>query len=51
MAVCPSCEARFDPIDDVDVVTGDVAETIGNQAVYLCPECDTILGYSQIGPF
>jgi Zn-finger nucleic acid-binding protein len=51
MATCPNCEAAFDPIEDVDVTTGDVPETHGSQAVYLCPDCETVLGYSQVGPF
>jgi hypothetical protein len=38
-------------IEDVDVRTGDVPSTNGSQAVYLCPECETVLGYSQVGPF
>jgi len=51
MATCPNCEAAFDPIDDVDVTTGDVPGTNGSQAVYLCPDCEAVLGYSQVGPF
>jgi len=51
MATCPSCGKTLDPIEDVDVTTGDVPGTHGSQAVYLCPDCEAVLGYSQIGPF
>ena len=51
MAICPNCEAAFDPVTDVDVTTGDVPGTNGSQAVYCCPDCEAVLGYSQVGPF
>jgi hypothetical protein len=51
MATCSHCEAAFDPIADVAVTTGDVPGTNGSQAVYLRPDCETVLGHSQVGPF
>jgi Zn-finger nucleic acid-binding protein len=51
MAICPNCEVAFDPVADVDVTTGDVPGTNGSQAVYCCPDCEAVLGYSQVGPF
>jgi hypothetical protein len=48
MATCPHCEAQIKPVRDCSATPRGSGSGIAG-GTWVCPECDVILGVSEIG--